>query len=122
MQAWGNGGKLAGVTYHCLLQNTSAGKLRNLGTLTWTPQPANPYGASAPSIAKPPASVSKAHPTLTALVDYCPGNLTLTIGTSDEQQDWCFAKSATGTWSVLFSAPRLRGQIVSYVIPLPRWL
>ncbi|KAI5856370.1 polysaccharide lyase family 4, domain III-domain-containing protein [Tricharina praecox] len=106
LQAWGNGGKLAGVTTVFSKSNItlSAGKRRNLGTLKWTPQPRKSLWRIGAFDRKATGFKLGGLPYTHGLVDGCPGNLTFTIGVSSEQEDWCFGKSAAGTWSVLFSA------------------
>jgi len=46
-----------------------------------------------------------------ALVDNCPSALTYTIGTSSVS-DWCFGKSATGTWTVVFNIDKIQSTAV----------
>jgi len=107
LQAWGNGGKLAGVTTVFSRSNITvpAGKRRNLGTLKWMPQPRRSIWRIGAFDRRATGFRLGGSAYTHGLVDGCPGNLTFTVGASDAKEDWCFAKSAAGTWTVLFSAP-----------------
>lgn len=106
LQAWGADG--VGTTYtHAGNISVSSGKTTELGKLTWEARAAGRKGTAWQIGAfdrKSTGFAFGAAPYTHGLVDNCPAALTFVVGESSDA-DWCFGKSAAGTWSVLFNVP-----------------
>jgi rhamnogalacturonan endolyase len=110
LQAWGNGGPvLGGVTSVFAKSNItlSHGRTKDLGKLVWeTQERSRQLWRIGDFDRKAIGFAYGGAPYTHGLVDNCPANVTYTVGKSEEKE-WCFGKSAAGTWSVLFDAPRV---------------
>lgn len=110
LQAWSNGGAMGGVTTVFSSGNFTVkdGKNLNLGRLKWKTQGRRGIWQIGEFDRKSVGFKYGGAPYTHGLVDNCPANLTYTIGV-DSDSDWCFGKSAKGTWSVLFDIAALPG-------------
>jgi len=92
---------------------TFAGPTKDLGTITWAPTnhttflwqigKADRMGGEF-ALATNPADFS--NPRAYEKPSLIPGNLTYTPGTSWEPQDWYYAQTNAGTWTISFNLPR----------------
>jgi rhamnogalacturonan endolyase len=107
LQAWSNGGKIGAVTTVFERSNItlSAGTIIDLGKLVWKTQGRNALWRLGDFDRKALGFQYGGAPYTHGLVDNCPANFTYTVGVTKEKE-WCFGKSAAGTWSVVFDAPK----------------
>lgn len=108
LQAWSNGGSIANVSTTLLVDNVAVtkGKTTALGNVAWKTQGRKPIFQIGDLDRKSLGFQYGGAPHQHALVAKCPANLAYTIGTS-VTSDWCFAQSATGSWTIHFNIPSL---------------
>lgn len=121
LQAWSNGGTAIGGVTTVFSHGTFAvkkGKNLDLGKLTWkTQQGRTDIWQIGDFDRKSVGFAYGGAPYTHGLVDNCPANMTYTVG-KNSAKDWCFGKSAKGTWSVLFDIAALPGGASSAVLSL----
>jgi len=105
LQAWANGGPvLSGVTTVFQAPDNITvhdGKTTDLGNLVWKTQGRTGIWQIGDFDRKTLGFRFGGAPYQHALVDNCPANFTFTIGSSN-LSEWCYGKSARGTWIVSF--------------------
>lgn len=89
---------------------TLAGTVTDLGTLTWTPTNRTTFlwqigkaDRKAGEFALATDPVTFSHPRSYEKPSLVPGNLTWTVGRSWEPEDWYYAQTNPGTWTVSFN-------------------
>ena len=105
LYAYANGGRIGDVTNQYERDNVSiAGSAVNLGTLIWTP-PHYAHSLWQIGTADRKADEFKLGnlPRQYGLFSQVPANLTYTIGQSTPANNWYYAQTQVGTWSVKFS-------------------
>lgn len=120
LQAWSNGGVIVGgVTTVFSSENfvVKKGKDLDLGTLTWKTGGRTGIWQIGDFDRKSVGFAYGGAPYTHGLVDNCPADMTYTIG-KNSAKDWCFGKSAKGTWSVLFDIATLPGGTSSAILSL----
>jgi len=105
LQAWSNGGSLGDVTTVFKREPITVGTT-DLGTLVWQVQKRTSIWQIGDMDRKSLGFKYGGAPHQHALVDNCPASLTYTIGTSS-LSEWCFGKSADGTWTVVFTVDKI---------------
>jgi len=104
LQAWSNGAPIGNVTTAFKREPITVGT--DLGTLVWQVQKRRSIWQIGETDRKTLGFKYGGAPHQHALVDNCPATLTYTIGTST-LSEWCFGKSASGTWTVNFSIDKI---------------
>jgi rhamnogalacturonan endolyase len=104
LQAWPNGGSIRDVTTTLLINDISVQPTQptSLGPLLWKTQSRGPQIFQVGDFDR--KSLGFAYggaPRQHALVAKCPANLTHIAGHGNTQE-WCFAQSALGTWTIKF--------------------
>lgn len=119
LQAWSNGGAIGGVTtvFSHGSFTLKKGKNLDLGKLTWETQGRKDIWQIGDFDRKSVGFAYGGAPYTHGLVDNCPANLTYTVG-ANSAKDWCFGKSAKGTWSVLFDLVSLPSGNSSAILSL----
>jgi rhamnogalacturonan endolyase len=111
LYARGNGGALSDVLTNYTLNDIEIreGKNANLKDLTWrvTDQSKRVLQIGALGRQSTGFRLSGPTPFEHARIAKCPANLTYTIPSS-RTEDWCFAQSALGTWTIAFPLPTVQ--------------
>ncbi|HEY0753709.1 MAG TPA: polysaccharide lyase family protein [Ktedonobacteraceae bacterium] len=105
LYAWANGGSIGDVTDQYERDNiTVSGSSQSLGTLTWTP---TLYSNLLWQIGTADRKAADFHlgnvQRQYGLWNQVPPNLTYTIGQSTPANDWYYAQTGVGTWTVNFN-------------------
>jgi len=105
LYAWANGGSIGAITDQYERDNVSvSGSSTDLGTLTWTPAE---YTNLLWQIGTADRKASEFKlgnlPRQYGLWNQVPANLTYTIGSSTPANNWYYAQTAVGTWTVNFN-------------------
>ncbi len=105
LYAWANGGSIGDVTDQYERDNVSvSGSSVNLGTLTWSPPTyANALWQIGTADRKADEFKLGNLPRQYNLFQQVPANLTYTIGQSTPANNWYYAQTAAGTWTVNFN-------------------
>ncbi len=105
LYAWANGGSIGDVTDQYERDNVSvSGSSVNLGTLTWSPPKyANALWQIGTADRKADEFKLGNLPRQYGLFKQVPANLTYTIGQSTPANNWYYAQTAAGTWTVNFN-------------------
>ncbi|HLI71215.1 MAG TPA: polysaccharide lyase family protein [Ktedonobacteraceae bacterium] len=105
LYAWANGGSIGDITDQYELDNINvSGSTQNLGTLTWTP---TEYSNLLWQIGTADRKADEFRlgnvPRQYGLWNQVPANLTYTIGSSTPANNWYYAQTQVGTWTVNFN-------------------
>lgn len=105
LYAWANGGSIGDITDQYERDNVAvSGSSTNLGTLTWTP---TEYSNLLWQIGTADRKADEFRlgnvPRQYGLWNQVPANLTYTIGSSTPANNWYYAQTAVGTWTVNFN-------------------
>jgi rhamnogalacturonan endolyase len=105
LYAWANGGSIGDVTDQYELDNISvSGSSQSLGTLTWTPtEYTNLLWQIGTADRKADEFRLGNVPRQYGLWNQVPANLTYTIGSSTPANNWYYAQTQVGTWTVNFN-------------------
>jgi rhamnogalacturonan endolyase len=105
LYAWANGGSIGDITDQYERDNVSiSGSSTNLGTLTWTPtEYTNLLWQIGTADHKADEFKLGNLPRQYGLWNQVPANLTYTIGSSTPANNWYYAQTAVGTWTVNFN-------------------
>ncbi len=105
LYAWANGGSIGDITDQYERDNVNvSGTSTSLGILTWTPVE---YSNLLWQIGTADRKADEFHlgnlPRQYGLWNQVPANLTYTIGSSTPANNWYYAQTAVGTWTVNFN-------------------
>lgn len=106
-QAWSNGGAIADVTTSFLQNDVAvkAGQNMDLGAINWAISKKTKLFQVGEFDRAAYGFKFGGAPYSHALHDNCPANLVYTIGSS-KPEDWCFAQTAIGKWTVKFQVAK----------------
>lgn len=105
LYAWANGGSIGDITDQYEQDNISvSGSSTSLGTLTWTPvEYSNRLWQIGTANRKADEFKLGNLPRQYGLWNQVPANLTYTIGSSTPANNWYYAQTVVGTWTVNFN-------------------
>jgi rhamnogalacturonan endolyase len=108
LKAWPNGGPIGDVTPVFDLHDVkiTTGKTKDLGKLTWKTQNRKLVWQIGTVDRKAAGFMYGGSPRNNAITTKCPGTLKFIVGKS-KTNDWCFAQSKAGTWSIEFDIANL---------------